>query len=86
MMHHPVDKDAMAREMMPLRDLFTKSVVVREDLPAGTRLAARHLTTKKPGQGIPANRLPEVVGLRLRRDVLADSLLREEDLEEMKQE
>jgi N,N'-diacetyllegionaminate synthase len=77
-----VDKNKMAEELSPLRHLFTKSVVVRTELPAGAVLLADHLTTKKPGTGIPAARLPELVGRRLRRAVDADTLLSEADLEE----
>jgi N-acetylneuraminate synthase len=77
----PVDKDFMAGEMTPLREMFTKSVVVRVDLPAGTVLTHEHLTTKKPGTGIPAARLPALIGVRLRRSVKADTLLSEVDLE-----
>jgi N-acetylneuraminate synthase len=76
----PVDKDAAAADLAPLRTLFTKSVVVRVDLPAGTRLRAEHLTAKKPGSGIPAARLPELVGARLARSVRADQLLSDADV------
>lgn len=79
---NPVDKEAMAQELAPLRDLFTKSLVIRLDLPAGTVLKAEHLAIKKPGTGLPANRLNEVVGKRLRRAVVADELLQEQDLAE----
>jgi N,N'-diacetyllegionaminate synthase len=79
-MSHPVNKDAMADEMMPLRHLFTKSVVARVELPAGTVLRAEHLTVKKPGTGIPAARLPELVGRTLRRGVAADQLLQDADV------
>jgi len=78
---NPVDKDAIAQEMAPLRNLFTKSVVARVDLPAGIILQEEHLTVKKPGTGIPADRLPELIGRRLRRAVKADELLQEDDLE-----
>jgi len=78
---HPVDKDAMAEELAPLRALFMKSVVAVRDLPAGTVLARADLAAKKPGSGIPAERLDELVGRRLARDVSADQLLAEEDLE-----
>ena len=78
---HPVEKDAMAAELAPLRALFTKSVVVRRDLPAGVELRAEHLAAKKPGTGIPAARLPDVVGSRLARAVRADHVLTELDLE-----
>ena len=77
-----VDKDAMASELSPLRALFTKSVVVRRDLAAGTVLGAEHLTVKKPGTGIPAARLRELVVRKLKRAVSADQLLAESDLED----
>jgi N,N'-diacetyllegionaminate synthase len=76
----PVDKDAMAVEMEPLRQMFTKSVVARFDLPEGTVLAPEHLAVKKPGGGIPASRMAELIGGRLRRAVKADEALRFEDL------
>jgi N,N'-diacetyllegionaminate synthase len=77
---HPVDKDALVREMQPLRDLFTKSVVARRDLPAGTVLREEDLTVKKPGTGIPAADLPRVVGHTLRQSVRADQVLQPTDL------
>ena len=78
---HPVDKDAMAEQMEPLRRMFMKSVVACVDLPAGTRLAEHHVAFKKPGTGIPAERVTEVIGRTLRRAVPADTLLSETDLE-----
>ena len=78
---NPVDKDAAAGATAPLRRLFTKSVVARTALAAGTMLRREHLVAKKPGTGIPADRLPEVVGRRLRRPVEADTVLSEADLE-----
>jgi N-acetylneuraminate synthase len=77
-----VDKDRMAESLSPLRELFTKSVVSRRALPAGAELKLDDLTAKKPGTGIPAARMRELVGRRLRRAVEADALLREDDLEE----
>ena len=76
-----VDKDSLAVELQPLRDVFTRSLVTRTSLAAGTVLREGHLTAKKPGTGIPVRRLPELVGRRLRRAVAADALLAEEDLE-----
>ena len=78
---NPVDKDAIAGDMAPLRAIFTKSVVARTSLAAGTVLTGAHLAAKKPGTGIPAERLGEVIGRTLRRDLPADAVIREEDLE-----
>jgi len=79
---HPVDKEAIAAEMEPLRRIFSKSVVARRDIEAGTVLREELLTVKKPGTGIPARRFYDLIGKRLRRRVRADTFLREEDLEE----
>ncbi len=77
---NPVDKDAMAQELSGMRGLFTKSIVLRVGLPAGTILTSEHLTVKKPGTGIPAAQLSQVIGRTLARAVQADKLLQEADL------
>jgi len=77
---HPLEKDALIPHMKALRDLFTKSIVARFDLPAGTVLRKEHLTVKKPGTGIPASRLEQVIGSTLRHYVAADQLLQQSDL------
>lgn len=78
---HPVDKDEAAGALTPLRSLFTKSIVARTAVQAGTVLRDEHLAVKKPGIGIPAARLGDVVGRRLRRSLAADELLMEGDLD-----
>jgi N-acetylneuraminate synthase len=78
---NPVDKDAMASELSELRTMFGKSVVVVRDLSAGHSLTSSDLTVKKPGTGVPAARLTEMVGRKLACPVVANTLLREEDLQ-----
>lgn len=80
MTKNPLTKDDTVAEMASLRALFTKSVVSRSDLPAGTVLTEEHLAIKKPGTGIPAAQLPEVVGRTLKRRVFADTLISQDDL------
>ena len=76
-----VTKDELADEAAPLRALFTKSIVLQRDLAAGTILSEEHFLFKKPGTGIPVNRLDEVIGHRLKHPKCADELLSFEDLE-----
>ena len=78
---NPTDKDAMAAEMGDLRDTFTKSLVSVVEIPAGTVLGREHLTVKKPGTGIPAARLDDMIGRRTSRLVSANAMLSESDLE-----
>jgi N-acetylneuraminate synthase len=77
-----INKDGMAEDLAGLRKLFTKSVVVRTNLAAGAALTLDDMTAKKPGTGIPAARIRELVGRKLRRAVAADALLAEADLED----
>jgi N,N'-diacetyllegionaminate synthase len=77
---NPVNKDTLAAEVQPVRDLFTKSVVARVNLSAGTVLREEHLALKKPGTGIPADKLGDVIGRQLSRNIQADEMLRQTDL------
>jgi N-acetylneuraminate synthase len=77
---HPVDKDAQARELEELRAIFNKSIVAVTDLAAGTVLASEHLCLKKPGNGLSAARLEDVLGHTLKQDVAKNALLSEDDI------
>ena len=79
---HPVDKSTVPPEVAELRSIFMKSVVALRDLDAGTVLQASDLGSKKPGSGIPANDLPQLLGRKLARRVERDALLAWEDLED----
>ncbi len=78
---HPVDKDASAQDTAPLRRLFTRSLVARQALPAGTVLTRDHLAIKKPGTGLSPERLGDVVGRRLTRAVDTDQVLTAGDID-----
>ena len=81
MRDHPVDKDAMSEELSGMRALFSKSAVARRSLPAGSILGESDLVAKKPGSGIPANRIPTLWGRRLLAAVSKDELLTDEHLQ-----
>jgi N,N'-diacetyllegionaminate synthase len=68
----PINKEQMAAELAPLRDLFTKSVVAGLDLSAGTILEDQHLKLKKPGTGLTSAQLPDLLGRRLCKNLKAD--------------
>jgi N-acetylneuraminate synthase len=78
---HPVDKDAMAERLAPMRALFRRSLAPERPLAAGTLLEADMIVAKKPGTGIPEGELAGLIGRRLRRDVAPDRLLTWQDLE-----
>jgi N,N'-diacetyllegionaminate synthase len=78
---NPLDKDASARETDPLRRLFTRSVVARRALAQGTVLGPNDLALKKPGTGLPPERLADLVGRKLAKPVVEDQLLSTDDVE-----
>jgi N,N'-diacetyllegionaminate synthase len=65
----------------PVRATFEKSVVTATAIAAGTTIEAAMLTTKRPGSGIPATRLAELVGRRAARDLPANELVQVGDVE-----
>jgi N-acetylneuraminate synthase len=78
---NPLDKNVSAQETAPLRKLFTRSLVASATLPAGTVIAREHVVIKKPGTGLPPDRLDDIIGRRLARPVTADQVLAAEDIE-----
>lgn len=84
MIRKPIDKDEIAAELAPLRQIFVRSLVSRSDLTAGTILERRHLALKKPGTGISAQSMDQVLGRRLLRDLRKDELLQLDYLEDLK--
>lgn len=81
MIAHPVDKDAFATDLAPMRALFNKSIVARVDIPSGTILEADHLAVKKPGTGLAPSRMGELLGRRARHDIQVDTVLTLTDIE-----
>ncbi len=64
------------------RHVARKSVVLTQDLPAGSILEASHLSTKRPATGISASRFYHLLGKRLKVSLPADSVLTEDLLED----
>jgi N,N'-diacetyllegionaminate synthase len=63
-----------------VRTTFEKSVVTATTVPEGTPIQASMLTTKRPGNGIPAVRIADVIGRRAARELEPNHLLQEADL------
>ncbi len=80
MLASPVDKDDL-EPYAEMKHVFEKSVVAARDIPAGAVIERGMLAAKKPGTGIPAARLPELVGRRARTAIAADTLIAEADVE-----
>lgn len=80
-LNNPVDKNAMAGSLNEMRKVFSKSLVAARDLSPGHSVTAGDVIFKKPGTGIPAARINDVINRKLKRAVAADTLFSEEDFE-----
>lgn len=78
---NPVEKDEQSKDLESLKNLFGRSVCLKQDLPKGTVIEPEMLTFKKPGTGIPADQKDQCTGKKLVRNVSADRLLTWKDLE-----
>ena len=81
MSSHPVDKDAMAKELSGTKAIFSRSLAPSRPLPAGSILERDSLTLKKPGTGIQESELERVLGRRVVRNLAPENLLKWEDME-----
>ena len=61
---NPIDKDKEAEKRKELEILFGKSLFTKAEMRKGQVLTEQDVSLKKPGSGIPARRLKEVVGLK----------------------
>jgi N,N'-diacetyllegionaminate synthase len=77
----PVNKDLVARDLDPMRRLFTKGIVARIDLPQGTILLREHLDAKKPCIGVPASAYDTILGKKTLREIRKDEHITLGDLQ-----
>jgi N-acetylneuraminate synthase len=80
MLAAPVDKNDLAG-VAEMKRIFEKSVVATQPIAEGAVIGPEMVAVKKPGTGIPAARLTEVVGLRSKRAIAADTVLMEDDVD-----
>jgi N,N'-diacetyllegionaminate synthase len=79
MLANPVDKNDL-EPFAEMKRVFEKSVVTTADIPAGATIERTMLAAKKPGTGIPAAQLEDVIGRAAREPISADTVLTEEML------
>jgi sialic acid synthase SpsE/sugar phosphate isomerase/epimerase len=73
------EKQLSAMELQN-RLVLRKSLVAARDLPSGTVVAPEMVTTLGPGKGLSPQRIDELVGVTLHRDVAAQDYFTEGDL------
>jgi N,N'-diacetyllegionaminate synthase len=74
-----VDKNDIS-PYIDMKSIFEKSVVASTFISAGTIITSEMLTVKKPGSGIKASRMNDVIGKRAISDIQQDSMIQCENI------
>lgn len=77
-----VKERVICQEEEDQKKKMRRSVVAARDLEEGTILQAEDLDVKRPGDGIPADRVDTLPGRRILRTVKKDHMILAEDIEE----
>lgn len=64
-----------------IRDVVRKSIVSKENIKKGEKLAKGNITLKRPGIGIKPKYLENIIGLRAKQDIAADEIIQMDMLE-----
>lgn len=79
MLDSPVDKSEIT-SYIDMKRIFQKSIVIAHPLSEGTVLQESDLAFKKPGDGIPAAKLDDIIGKRINVDMKKDHKISIEEL------
>ena len=63
------------------RQQMRRSIVATRDLKAGTKITEKDLDVKRPGVGIPPNKLNELIGAIVVNNIESDTLIEMPDIE-----
>jgi len=79
MLSSRVDKNSLDNVAL-MKEIFEKSITASIHIATGAEITREMLCLKKPGTGLPAARMADVVGKKARRDILKDTIVRSDDL------
>ena len=77
---NPIDKNYESARFKEYRDIFMKSLFFNQDLTMGTSLTESHLIAKKPGTGIRVEKIEEMIGKVLKKNVKKGDMLKLDQL------
>lgn len=74
-----VNKDEVACKLKNMKIIFEKSIVASCDIKSGTIIKEKHLSYKKPGDGISAKEYKKVLNKMIKKDIKKDQKFEWED-------
>ena len=80
MRENPVIKDAQLAGLRREKSIFTRSLVARNDIKKGEVLSLDSVAYKKPGGGLPYEKVNALVGKIVQRSIKKNELIKETDV------
>ncbi len=77
--NNPINKDKVSNRISRFKKIFGKSIALKKSLKKGHIVKRSDLTMKKPGNGISYEKMKNVLGKKLKKDVSHQYLLRPKD-------
>ena len=77
--HNPVDKNNL-NSLKKTKEVFEKSIVSNRRIEKGQEISLKNITFKKPGTGLKVNQLKGVIGLKLKKTIEKNTIIKKEDL------
>ncbi len=71
-----------AKNESELRKVARRSLVLTRDVKSGETITVNDVTSKRPGTGIEPEFLDFIAGMKVKKDILADSVLKWDDLKD----
>ena len=62
------------------RQIMRRSIILKRNLRKGHILSIKDLTLKRPGHGIPADKLKKIIGKKIKKNLSAGSILNHKDI------
>lgn len=75
------DEKEANEDEQELQKLFRESVVAIHNIPSGSTITQEMVWVKRPGFGIPANQMAEVIGKKSKRDIPVNTMLSWDDID-----
>ncbi len=73
------DKKLVHEKEIQIREWAFRSIVSIKDIKTGEKFSKDNIWTKRPGTGIPANKLDELIGKTAKKDIKKNKLIEPED-------
>ena len=78
--NNPVNKNILTNDLKKMRNLFGKSISLKNDLKKDSILRKEDLVMKKPGFGFKENQMRNIIGRKLLKNVSSKRILKKKDI------